>query len=336
MKYRRIGTSNLELSEIGFGCGANAGLMQRGSASEQTHTVARALELGINYFDTSPDYDDGVAETNLGRVLKDLKHRPILNTKVNIRAEHQGDIAGHVARSAEASLKRLGVDFIDVLQIRNSPTAVPPNLDGDGRHLLWIDDFLDPGGVLDGMLRLKRSGKIGHIGLVCRGGDGAEVRQLLGTGMITIVNVPYNLLNPSAGRAMPEGLRNTTDFGNVISEAAAHGAGAAVYAPLAGGVLTDATLSDAPRHALARQASGDSEEDQQRAQAVAFLGRDRGLSLAQAAYRFILDHPAVTTALGGFSSLAQVEETAAVAEMSGFTAQEMARLESVWRNGFGV
>ncbi|HXZ21376.1 MAG TPA: aldo/keto reductase [Pseudolabrys sp.] len=58
----------LRLSEIGFGCGGNAGLMVRGSHDEQQRVIERALELGIDHFDTAPDYGDGAAERNLGRI----------------------------------------------------------------------------------------------------------------------------------------------------------------------------------------------------------------------------------------------------------------------------
>ena len=75
MEYRRVGNTELRVSEIGFGCGGNAGLMVRGSHDEQQRVVARAVELGMNYFDNAPDYGDGVAEENLGRVLQALKLR---------------------------------------------------------------------------------------------------------------------------------------------------------------------------------------------------------------------------------------------------------------------
>ena len=104
MKYRHVGNTGLQLSEIGFGCGGNAGLMIRGSTDEQIKIVAKALEPGINYFDNSPDYGGGAAEQNLGYVLQTLKHRPFLNSKIEVRRENLDDIAGHVVRSAEASL----------------------------------------------------------------------------------------------------------------------------------------------------------------------------------------------------------------------------------------
>jgi Predicted oxidoreductases (related to aryl-alcohol dehydrogenases) len=102
--------------------------------------VSRAIELGINYFDESPDYGDGVSETNLGRVIRELGIRPIINTKVEIRAENLDDIAGHVERSVDASLKRLGVDWVDIVQIHNGPVASKPELPGKAYNI-----FVDQG-----------------------------------------------------------------------------------------------------------------------------------------------------------------------------------------------
>ena len=179
MQYRKIGETDINLSAIGFGCGGNAGLMIRGSGAEQTRIVARALELGINYFDNSPDYGNGVAEINLGRVLKQLRARPLVNSKVEIRAENLGDIAGHVVASTEASLKRLGVDHLDMMQIHNGPCAQPPVMEGKYYAQLWIEHFTRPGGAIEGVERLLRDGKIRYAGFICRGNDGVEVRQIL-------------------------------------------------------------------------------------------------------------------------------------------------------------
>jgi Aldo/keto reductase family len=68
VEYRQVGNTELRVSEIGFGCGGNAGLMVRGSPAEQRRVVERAVELGINYFDNAPDYGNGIAEENLGRI----------------------------------------------------------------------------------------------------------------------------------------------------------------------------------------------------------------------------------------------------------------------------
>ncbi len=339
MKYRRIGATQLELSEIGFGCGGNAGLMVRGDIKEQTRMVARAIELGFNYFDNSPDYGDGKAEENLGLVLRELKHRPVLNSKIEIRAENLGNIADHVVRSVEHSLKRLKIDYLDVVQIHNGPVSVPPKLEGKVYTHLWNEDYLAPGGAIDGLLRLKRDGKLRYSGFICRGNDAQEVCDLLDTTYFSLINVPYTLFNPSAGRAMPDGLKAPLDFGNVISQAVARGAGSAIYAPLAGGALSDDAISGAPRHPLARQENADGDKarkERTRATSLAFLARDNGINMAQAAFRFILDHPAVTVALGGFSSMQQLEEIAAVPDLPSFSAMQMARLDTAWHNNLGV
>ncbi|MDA1129307.1 MAG: aldo/keto reductase [Chloroflexi bacterium] len=81
MNYRELGGTGLQVSEIGFGCGGNAGLMVKGTPEQQREAVSRAPELGINYFDQAPDYGDGVSETNLGRVLKDLGAQPYITSR---------------------------------------------------------------------------------------------------------------------------------------------------------------------------------------------------------------------------------------------------------------
>ena len=78
MEMRVFGRSGMQLSLLGFGCGAVGGLMVRGDPLDQERAIARALEAGVNYFDTAVLYGDGQSETNLGRVLqrkRDGEHR---------------------------------------------------------------------------------------------------------------------------------------------------------------------------------------------------------------------------------------------------------------------
>ncbi len=337
MQYRNVGRSALFVSEIAFGCGGNAGLMVRGRHEEQLAIIGRALELGVTYFDNAPDYGDGIAETNLGRVLKTLGARPVLNTKVEIRNENLGDVAGHIVRSAEASLRRLGVDYIDMFQIHNGPSRVDPKLEGRDYSQLSLDHFMSPGGALEGIERLRRSGKIKYAGFICRGNDGEEVRQLLDTGVFHLINVPYTLFNPTAGRARPNGLTLEKDYGDVISFAPTRGAAAAVYSPLASGYLTDDSVAGLPRHELARGYDLESPGSlrlRHMARALTFLSRENGCTLAQAAFRFVLMHQGVATALGGFSTKAQLEEIAAVSGSPPFSADQMTRLDALWNADF--
>src|SRR5476651_1839584 len=116
MEQRVLGRTGVKLSALGFGCGAVGGLMVRGDAADQERAVARALELGINFFDTAAAYGDGESETNLGRVLKTLRPEVFVSTKFTILPTDRGAIPAAVAASLDASLRRLGRDRVDLLQ----------------------------------------------------------------------------------------------------------------------------------------------------------------------------------------------------------------------------
>ncbi len=338
MEYRQVGHTELRISEIGFGCGGNAGLMVRGSPVEQRRVVERAIELGINYFDNAPDYGNGAAEENLGRVLKELQLRPVITSKVEVRHTDLGDIAGHVVRSTEESLQRLGVDYVDILQIHNGPAPSPPPLEGRAYTQLWIEDYLRPGGALEGLQRVLRDGKARYVGFICRGNDGYQVRQLIDTNVFHMINVPYTLLNPTAGMARPRGLAVDRDFGEVITYAYAHGVGSAIYSPLAGRFLTNHLVAGGEHHPLAGARDTASETYRrylEMARALSFLIREGQQTLAQAAIRFILMHTGVTVVLGGFSALEHLEEMVAVSGAGPLEPALMARVEMVWRANFG-
>ena len=81
MDLRSLGATGLEVSTLGFGCGNVGGLMIRGTPADQERAVARAVELGVNYFDTAPSYGDGESERNLGRVLRTRPAPVLVGTK---------------------------------------------------------------------------------------------------------------------------------------------------------------------------------------------------------------------------------------------------------------
>src|SRR5580692_254263 len=109
METRTLGRTGLEVSVLGFGCGAVGGLMVRGSPGDQERAVARAIELGINYFDTAAMYGNGESERNLGRVIKSLKPDIVVGTKVRVpdgersRAGGRGLAGGEPAAPAARS-----------------------------------------------------------------------------------------------------------------------------------------------------------------------------------------------------------------------------------------
>ena len=342
MKRRPLGTTGLEVSEISFGTGDNAGLMMNGTPDQHVAAVRRALDLGINYFDTSPDYGKGVAETNLGRVLAVLGAQPIVATKVEIMPADVDDIPGTISRSLDESLARLQRDAVDILMIHN-----PPRRERDPAAAHWlpltVEDMLGP--ALMGLQAARAAGKVRFFGFTCEGAEPAATQAVLGSGCYDVINVWYNLVNPTAGRVMPPGVaygRQYEDYGGIVTAAGELGIGVAVIRPLAGGALAPAVVSAGvtARHPLAGGMYARNPEafrpEADRGRAFGFLDVP-GRSLPQAAYAFALDHPAVSTIVGGFSDITQLEEIASRDPSSHpFTAAERAQIEAVYANNFSL
>src|SRR5437764_10964878 len=120
VEKRKLGRTGLDVSLLGFGCGAVGGLMIKGAAADQERAVARAVELGINYFDTAQMYGNGESERNLGRVLKALKPGVYVGTKVRLPPTERGQIGQAIAASLEASLQRLQLERVDLYQFHNA------------------------------------------------------------------------------------------------------------------------------------------------------------------------------------------------------------------------
>ena len=162
MEQRQLGRTGLKVSVLSFGCGAVGGLMTRGEPRDQERAVARALELGITYFDSAALYGNGASETNLGRVLAKLKPSPVVvATKVRIPAAERGRIGAAIAGSLEASLKRLGRDHVDIFYCHNTIAA------GGGGDTITRDQLLDD--ALPAFERLRKEGKTRHIGITALG-----------------------------------------------------------------------------------------------------------------------------------------------------------------------
>ena len=118
MEQRTLGRTGLRVSALGFGCGDVGGLIVRGTPAERERAVRRAIDAGVNYFDTASSYGNGVSEQNLGATLKAVGVRPYVGTKFRVEPA-DADLAGAVGRSLDASLKRLAMDSVDLLQLHN-------------------------------------------------------------------------------------------------------------------------------------------------------------------------------------------------------------------------
>jgi L-glyceraldehyde 3-phosphate reductase len=226
---------------------------------------------------------------------------------------------------------------VDVVQINNPPRA-RRNPEARGWMPLSVDDFLGPRGALEGLERVQREGKARFLGFACEHAQAGPVKELLDTGVFQVINVWYDLVNPTAGQPKPPGLAVDGDYEGILDRAAEAGAGIAVMRPLAGGTLTDHAVRGGGRHPLA--GGGLSREPEvyremvEQAKALAFLSRE-GRPLQRAAVQFILMNPAVSTVLAGPSELSQLEEMAACSGADPLVPEEIARLEMVWRANFG-
>jgi aryl-alcohol dehydrogenase-like predicted oxidoreductase len=123
MQLRVFGRTEMRLSVLGFGCGAVGGFMVRGDPADQERIIARAIAVGVNYFDTAVQYGNGESEKNLGRVLQKLKPAGVVvGTKVRLPPVEFGRIADAVTMSLEGSLARLGLDRADIFHLHNPIT----------------------------------------------------------------------------------------------------------------------------------------------------------------------------------------------------------------------
>jgi aryl-alcohol dehydrogenase-like predicted oxidoreductase len=335
-----MGTTGERVSEVSFGTGDNAGLLVRGEPADQRRAFERALELGINYWDTSPDYGDhvGLAEINIGTLMREFRVRPLITTKVEVMLDQLDDVAGAVQRSLEASLKRLGTDWVDVLEIHNPP-ALETDTSVSGWIQLGLRDYLGPGGALEGLDRVRRAGKVRFLGCACEHADPNAVKQLIDTGALRMINVWYDLLNPTAAYGAVPGMNVGHDYAGLIPYAHAAGVGVATIRPLSGGALTEHAIGGGARHPLAGGGLSRNRDVYQemvdQATPLAFLSNPGVQRISEAAYRFVLDTPGVTTVIGGYSELAHLEEAAAVSEAPPLTDETLERIRLVWRANYG-
>ncbi len=324
MELRSFGRTGLKVSILGFGCGSVGGLMVRGAPKDQERTVARALAAGVNYFDTAVQYGNGKSEENLGRILKALKPKnAIVGTKVRLPPADFARIDKAVGQSLDASLRRLGRERVDIFHFHNAITT-----DGGG-------DSLSARQVLDELVpafdRLRRQGKLGVLGITAVG-DTAALRQVVDSGVFGSAQVVYNMLNPSAARALPTSYP-AQDYGRLFEHTAKAGTGVVGIRVLAGGALS----GTAERHPVASPppppigSALDYDADLARARRLMPLVEEGfAATLSEAAIRFAIGHKAMGTILVGMATEAQFEHALAAVEkgpLPGAALDRLAKLQ---------
>ena len=329
MDYRTLGETEIDLSEVGFGCGDNAGLMISGTAGERSAAVARALELGINYFDTAAHYGGSLSETNLGLAFRDLKARPIIGTKVQLIEPDLADISGTISRSLEGSLSRLQLGNVDILYLHNR--IGPERIIGanGGVQRVSVEDVMGLGGVLEAFQGLQKQGKTMFLGVCTSGGDSAALRSVLSGRQFDCLQAQYNILNPTEAREAPQGFVGA-DHANSMTYAASLGMGVVTYGTLAAGALSGRETGRA-----SPSRNGDAWTDNlKRAEALNFLVEDYVDSLAEAALRFALTKQEVTCALMGFSKQAYLRQAVDWTSKGPLPDEAIERIEALYCTDF--
>ena len=286
MQYRKLGNTGIELSAIGFGC-----MRLPADNSLAIPLIRRAVECGINYFETSISYCQNRSEIQLGLALEGMRDNVYISTKSHVNKKGERGFAGVAERDStgedfknilKESLHKLGTDRVDFYQfhgftLENLPVAMAEN------------------GPLDVLKEAKDKGLVGHIGFTSHDKPD-NIIKILDTGEFNIMTVYHNLLQ-TRGR-----IENPLP---AIEHARKLGIGVIVMGPLGGGILGTPieTLRD--------------------------LIPDTS-SQVELAFRYLWSIPGVTTPISGMMWMSDVEENVRIAsEFKALSKGEMAKIREV-------
>lgn len=311
VNYRPMGKTELEVSEIGFGVWTLAS-GQWGSFTDDQAVdfLHKAYDAGINYFDVAPTDGNGRGEQLLGQAFADKRELVIISTKIG-RAEGRPDFSsGSIRKSLDETLRRLNSSYVDVVQLHY------PDAGTVGNPSVWqtLED-------------MKSEGKIRYYGIALGPGPGGleEGRAAMRKYDLGCIQTYYNLLEEEPGRKFfPVALE--------ISQ------GMVTRAPHAGGVL------ESNPDAVKFPADGDLQVkevgwiDRARKQAanLKWIYEGKGMSLSQAALKFILSEETVASVLPNIYRPEQLAEYSAVSDFDSFSQVELGEIAEQFRKGFGV
>ncbi len=312
MQYRTLGKTGLRVSVVGLGTMVHGGHFGPMDDTESIGAIEAALELGVNFIDTSDAYGAGYSETLLGKALRGRRDRVILatkggNTMVGPNRGKRNFSPDYISRVMDESLKRLQTDYVDLYQLHN-PTV----------------DVIEQGEVWSVLERAKQAGKIRNYGVSINTME--EGVAAVNGGRSDAIQVEYNLLaQEPADELLPLAQR----------------ANVAVIArvPLRRGVLTDKlTPADEARFQgedlRARNLKGEALRNAlAKAEKLRFLVHGAVGTLGQAAIAFCLAHPAVSVTIPGARNAQQMRENAKGAEVT-LPAEDLAKVAELWRRGF--
>ena len=315
MNYRPLGKSELEVSEVGFGVWTVASGSWGPFPDDAAIDLLRhAYDAGINYYD-APGVDvGGRGERLLAAAFRDRRELVIISTKVGYAAgvRTARDFSpDHLRKSLDASLERLDSNYVDILQLQH------PRMDVVLDEKVWatLED-------------LRAEGKIRYYGMAMGPGTGwlDEARAAMRKRDIGAIQVYYNVLEQEPSRKFfPVALE--------INQ------GMVIRGPHAGGVL-EADPDEAVRHPADEEGVAKSQEFIGRArkqvEALRWICEGKGMTMAQAAIKFILSEETVASVLPNIYRPEQIDAYCAVSDMEGFSQIELGEIAEQFRRNFGV
>lgn len=325
MHYRKLGRTGIEVSELVFGGGAVGGLLVFAAEETKLGALEAALAAGINWIDTAPLYGQGKSEEALGRLLPQIDATPHVSTKLRLDLGSGEDIPSQVARSLEASLGRLNRPSVDLLQLHNAIGEEP-----GARGRIGLDQVLGKGGVADAMDAMRDGGLTRFMGITGLGEADATIGAIE-SGRFDTAQVYYNMLNPSAGRAVPAGFSGH-DFTGVLDACRRMDVGALCIRVFAAGVL--ATDIRHGREAVLTDGSEIADEEARTRTVFQRLGDAYG-SRAQTAVRFGLANADLAAVIVGLAEPAHLSEALTAAEMGPLPGDAVEALKGLWETDFG-
>lgn len=304
---RTLGRQGLTVSAIGLGCMGMSDFYGPSDEAENLTVLEHAIDIGVNFLDTADMYGVGRNEELLARVLRTRRDEVVLATKFgNVRAPN-GDYLGidgsseYVAAACDASLKRLGVDHIDLYYQHRVDPKVP------------IEE------TVGAMARLVEAGKVRHLGL--SEASGATVRRAAAVHPIAALQSEYSLWT-----------RDVED--DALPACRELGIGFVAYSPLGRGFLTGAIqntgelAADDWRRQNPRFQAGNIDRNQALVQAVRELAQERECTPAQLALAWLLHRGADIVPIPGTRRIARLDENAAATRID-LTLNEQRRLDDV-------
>jgi aryl-alcohol dehydrogenase-like predicted oxidoreductase len=314
MNYRTLGSTGLQVSAVGLGTMVHAGHFGPMDDNESLGAIDAALDLGINFIDTSDAYGAGYSEALLGRALRGRRDKVILATKggnVMVGADRgkRNFDPSYIGRVMDESLQRLQTDYIDLYQLHN-PTV----------------DVIKSGNIWELLEKAKQAGKIRHYGVSINSID--EGIAAVNNGRAETIQLEYNLLaqDPAA---------------TVFPAAERAKIGIIARVPLRRGLLTGKMRqADEKRFqgddVRARSFKGEEfRKELAKVEQFRFLVHGSIKSLAQAAIAFCLAHRAVSITIPGARNAQQLRENAAGADVV-LRPADLQKVAELWESGFAA